>query len=180
MGEAPADLLEWTRAAFEGQYEGTREEERYLLYYAPELFSSGTPQAIRWTPRPDKLSGRYLAEQTLAFGMKRHLAVEILSGRLTRLMVLRCADVRRLKYGCDLMAERPVTVEEQEREDSVAFVLKSELPRAERRLFAALGTLTVPEERYYPRTWRFPKEYGAELRGRFSGLGVRLFARAGR
>ena len=180
LGEAPEELIDWTRSVFEGQYEAARDEERYLQYYAPELFAPNTPQAIRWTPRPDKLSGRYLAEQTLAFGMKRYLAVEVVGGRLTRLMVLRCADLRRLKYGLDLLADKPVAVEERDRGESVDFVLKSELPRPERRFFAALGTLTVSEEGYYPRTWHFPKQYGAEVRSRLSALGIRLFARAGR
>jgi hypothetical protein len=179
MGEAPAELLVWTQSVFEGQYEAARDEEHYIHYYAPELFSPNTPQAIRWVPRPDRLSGRYLAEQTLAFGMKRALAVEVVSGRLTRLMVLRCGDLRRLKYGLDRLAHKSVAVEVQDRGDTVTLVLKSELPRPERRLFAALGTLTVLDGSYYPRMWHFPKEYGAEIGERLSALGVRLFARAG-
>jgi hypothetical protein len=180
MGEAPADLETWTREIFEGKYEASRDAGQHFHIYAPELFSATTPQALRWAERLDKLSGKYLCRQDLPFGLKRYHATEIGGGKVTRLMNLRCGDLRRLMYGLDLLAGKAVSVEEDKRHEKIAIVLKSELPKPERRFFAALGALTFAEDSYYPRTWTFPIEYAAEVRSRLVALGIRIFARANR
>jgi hypothetical protein len=92
MGEAPADLEASTREALEGKYEVSRDEGQHFHIYAPELFQSTTPQALRWAERLDKQSGKYLCRQDLPFGLKRYYAAEISGGKLTRIMHLRCAD----------------------------------------------------------------------------------------
>lgn len=177
MGEAPGDLGAWTREAFEGKYEVYRDEGRQFYVYAPEVFQSTTPQARRWVERLDKLSGRYLCRQDLPFGLRRYEAAEIVGGKLTRVMNLRCGDFRRLMYGLDVLAGKAVGVEEDIRHEQFSIILRSELPKPERRFFAALGSLTVAEDSYYPRTWQFPSRYAAEIRSRLVALGIRSFAR---
>ena len=66
-------------------------------------------------------------------------------------------DLRRLMYGLDLLAEKSVTVKGISGLAERSFVLKSILPQAEQRLFAAMGQLAVPEGKYYPQTWTFHK-----------------------
>jgi len=130
--------------------------------------------------RFDKLSGRYLCRQELPFGLKRYFGADIVGGKLTRINTLRCEDFRRLLYGLDLLAQKAVAVEEHDRDGETAIVLRSELPRPERRFLAALGKLTVAEDSYYPRTWRFRSEYAPEVRSRLSALGIQISARVGR
>ena len=177
MGMAPDSLEEWTRKAFEGKYESWRGQDGQLSIYAPELFSSATPQLFRWVERPDKLSGRYLSRQTLSFGLTRQHVVEIVSGKLTQFMTLPGEDPRRLMYGLDILAGKSVGVQESENQAALEIILKSELPKPERRFFAALGRLTVPEDKYYPRIWRFPRVYAPEVRSRLTALGIRLYSR---
>jgi hypothetical protein len=178
MGKAPADLEAWTKLAFEGKYEAWRDDNGQSSIYAPELFSATTPQHIRWVERLEKLSGRYLCRQLLPFGLKRHHAAEIVGGKLTRFMNLRGDDLRRLMYGLDMLAGKSVSVSESESHTGVEIILKSELPKPERRFFAALGRLTVAPDAYYPRTWLFPVAYAAEVRKRLMALGIRIAARA--
>lgn len=178
MGEAPTDLEAWTRDAFEGRYEAYRDEGSQFHIYAPELSPPATPQARRWVDRPDKLAGRYLSRLDLPFGLRRHYAAEIVGGKVIRFMNLANLDGRRLMYGLDARAGKGVSVEENSRHEEVSFILRSELPRPERRYFAALGKLTVTEDSYYPRTWAFRSEYAADVRVRLAALGIRLSARA--
>jgi hypothetical protein len=83
-------------------------------------------------------------------------------------------------YGLDLLAEKPVSVEEIPDRVETTFVLRSELPQAEQRLFAALGRLVVPEEKYYPRNWTFHHEHAVEMKNRLAKLGVSTFVRTRR
>lgn len=178
MGESPSDLRSWTQQIFDGRYEAYRDERLHI--YAPELSPASRPQAMRWVERSDKLNGRYLCRQDLPFGLKRYLGAEIVSGKVTRIKTLHCGDFRRLLYGLDVLAGKPVVVEENDRDGEVILVLKSELPKAERRLLAALGTLTVADDNFYPRTWRFPSEYAPDVRSRLAVLGIQISTRAKR
>jgi hypothetical protein len=83
-------------------------------------------------------------------------------------------------YGLDQLAEKPVTVEEIPGRNETTFVLKSELPQAEQRLFAALGQLLVPEDKYYPRNWTFQTEHAIEIKRRLTKLGISTFVRTQR
>ena len=95
----------------------------------------------------EKLSGRYLCRQILPFGLKRHHAAEIVGGKLTRIMNLRGEDLRRMMYGLDMLCgqvgERRPRVKSHK---GIEIILKSELPKPERRFFAALGRLTVADD----------------------------------
>jgi hypothetical protein len=142
------------------------------------LSSISTPQALRWVECTDKLAGIYLSREGLPFGGKRYFAVEIAKGQISGIRVLPPIDFRRLMYGLDLLAERPVAMEEIPGRVEATFVLRSELPQPEQKLFAALGRLVVPEGKYYPRNWIFHQEHVAEIKKRLTKLGVSTFVRA--
>jgi hypothetical protein len=180
MGHAPGDLLEWTRSALQGDFEHYRPTGRPIEVYAPEMFPTSKPHLLRWVERTDKLAGIYLSREELPFGGKRHLAVQIEKGQINGLRIMLPIDFRRLMYGLDLLAEKSVAVEEIPGLIETTFVLRSELPQAEQRLFAALGRLEVTEGKYYPRNWTFHHEHAAEIRRWLAKLGVGTFVRAHR
>lgn len=182
VGPFPADLKTWTQSVFEGNYEAFTEAKdgRQFSLYAPQSARPGALQAKRWVDRPEKLSGRFLGRRDLPFGIRQYRAVEVVNGVVSRVMILRLGtgDLRRVMYGLDAVAGNPVVVENDTRGHEYVIVLGSEVPRPERRFFAALGMLSVPPDKYYPRTWRFPHKYAGEIGSRFSALGVRLSERS--
>jgi hypothetical protein len=177
MGNAPEDLREWTQSTLRGNYERYRTTGRTIEIYAPELFPASKPQLLRWVERTDKLAGTYLAREELPFGGKRFLAVQIAKGQISGIRTMPPTDFRRLMYGLDLLAEKPVAVEVISRRVETTFVLRSELPQAEQRLFAALGRLLVSEGKYYPRNWKFHQEHAVEIKRRLAELGIGTFVR---
>jgi len=112
--------------------------------------------------------------------MRQYRGVEVIQGRIARLMRLRlgAGDLRRLLYGLDELAQNSVVVEYESTGDEIGVILRSEIPKPEQRLFAALGRLSFPPEKYYPRTWRFPKRYAAEVHSRLTSLCVQLVKRS--
>lgn len=177
LGEIPSNLEQWTTSALNGVYEPFRDEGRRLWVYAPELPNPATTQLYRWTDRTEKLSGRYLGRMDFHFGLRTHYAVEIVAGKLSGVMGLSGVDLRRLQYGLDARAARPIRVTEETNRDQISFVLKSELPRSERRFFAALGRLSVPEGAHYPKTWTFAVRYADDVRTRLANLGISLVSK---
>ena len=180
MGHVPDDLCEWTQSIFHGYYERYRPIGSTIEVYAPELFPVSKPQLLRWVDRTDKLAGTYLSREELPFGGRRYLAAEIAKGQISGIRAMQPTDFRRLMYGLDQLAEKPVTVEEIPGRNETTFVLKSELPQAEQRLFAALGQLLVPEDKYYPRNWTFQTAHVIEIKRRLTKLGVSTFVRTQR
>lgn len=180
MGHAPEDLLGWTRSTLQGHFEHYRPTGRSIEVYAPELYSGSKPQSQRWVERTDKLAGTYLAREEMPFGGRRHFAIRIAKGQITGIRAMLPTDFRRLMYGLDLLAEKPAAVEEISHESETTFVLRSELPQTEQRLFAALGQLIVPDGKYYPRKWTFHSEHAVEIKKRLATLGVSTFVRTHR
>lgn len=182
VGAGPVDVKAWTASVLEGEFEAFTEpnDSQQFRVYAPQSARPGAPQFKRWFDRPEKLSGRFLGRRELSFGMRQYRAVDLVNGRVARLMGLKLAtgDVRRLMYGLDALAGNPVLVEYDMRDDDFVLVLASEIPGPEQRFFAALGELSFPPEKYYPRTWRFPRLYASEVHSRLTSLGVRLFKRS--
>lgn len=176
-GHAPDNLHEWTQATLQGNYERHRPTGRSIEIYAPELSPVSTPQMFRWVDRTDKLSGIHLSREELPFGGKRHYALKIANGQITGIRTMPPTDLRRLMYGLDLLAKKSVTVEEISDLAGTSFILKSILPQAEQRLFAALGQLAVHEGKYYPQTWTFHQEHAVEIKKRLATLGVSTFVR---
>jgi len=182
VGGGPPDVKAWTELVLEGEYEAFTEGNdigRFSIY-APQSAQRGVPQFKRWVDRPEKLSGRFLGRRDLPFGMRQYRGVEVIQGRIARLMRLRlgAGDLRRLLYGLDALAQNSVVVEYESTGDEIGVILRSEIPKPEQRLFAALGRLSFPPEKYYPRTWRFPKRYAAEVHSRLTSLCVQLVKRS--
>jgi len=179
-GHAPADLRGWTQSILQGNYESYRATGRTIEVYAPELFPASKPQLLRWVDRMEKLAGTYLSREELPFGGQRYFAVEIVKGQISGVRIMPPTDFRRLLYGIDLLAEKPVSVEEIPSRGETTFVLRSELPQAEQRLLAVLGRLAVPEGKYYPRNWTIRREHAEKIRKRLGTLGVSTFVRTHR
>lgn len=183
VGEVPEDLLAWTNSAMNSTYEGFREanDGSKFIFYAPTLARRGALQTKRWVSTPEKLAGRYLGRRELTFGIRQYRAVEVANGRVVSVALPRlgCGDIRRLMYGLDAAAGNPVQIRTEFTAKEFVVILHSEIPRAERRFFAALGTLSVPPGKYYPRTWRFPAQYTAEVTRRLSALKVEFDIKRG-
>jgi hypothetical protein len=130
--------------------------------------------------RTDELAGTYLSREELPFGGKRYLAMEIAKGQINGIRTMPLTDFRRLMYGLDLLAAKPVSVEEIPGPVETTFVLRSELPQAEQRLLAALGRLKMSEDKYYPRNWMFHQYHAAEIKKRLAKLGISTFVRTHR
>jgi hypothetical protein len=76
-------------------------------------------------------------------------------------------------YAFDLAADNPVQARYLRVPTGTEFVLTSELPRAEQRAFAALGTLMIPDDRRFERRWTFVQnEHIARQRLRYLGVGL--------
>lgn len=179
-GAPDLDLLAWTSQVMASRgldpYEEQSEAQR-LRVYAPGSATPGCSQYGRWTDAVGKLPpGRYLARREWLLGGLVPRLVEIAVGRIVRAGVpsLGAGDLRRLCYGLDASAGNPTTAEEEASEGKVTFTLRSEIPHAEARLFAALGQLTIPTDSYYPRRWSFDLAQRDLIAGRLTGLGVRL------
>ena len=180
VGSAPENLMSWTKFAMDGSYEPFSEanDGSRFAFYAPKLARPGALQTKRWLASAEKLSGRYLGRRELPFGMRQYRAIEVIGGRVVSVSLPRLGngDLRRLMYGLDALAANPVRVETALTSNEFVVVLGSEIPRQERRFFAALGTLSVPIDKYYPRTWRFPVVYIAEVKKRLLELDVQFVA----
>ena len=178
MGHAPEDLREWTLSSLQGNYERYRPVGRTIEVYAPESFPASKPQAMRWVERTEKLAGMYFSREEAPFRGKRYFAVEVAKGQIVGIRTMPPTDFRRLMYGLDLLAAKPVAVEEIRGSLETSFILKSELPQPEQRLFAALGQLVLSEGKYYPRSWTFHQDHTPEIKKRLAKLGVSTFIRA--
>jgi hypothetical protein len=77
-------------------------------------------------------------------------------------------------YALDTRASKSVEVHIRTDNDRLALTLRSELPRSELRLFAAIGTLEIGEESYYPRTWWFAERYRDMVLRRLHALRITI------
>lgn len=175
VGRAPPDLESWGRQILSAPVEPYTEPSegvRFRLYVPRRV---GEPQGFRWRDSPKKLDGRYFAFRELPFGLRQPRVVEVKQDRIcaTRPLTLAPGDARRLQYAVDAMARMPVTVAIKT-SSTFQVTLRSEIPRVEQRLFAALGELSFPDDRYYPRTWTFPLEHADHVSQRLTALRVEL------
>jgi hypothetical protein len=175
IGRAPTDLESWGRqmlAAPVEPYTEPSEGVRFRLYVPRR---AGEPQGFRWRDSTKGLDGRYFAFRELLFGVRQPRIIEVREDRIcaTQPLGLAPGDARRLQYAVDAISRMPVTVCVK-RSSTFQVTLRSEIPRAEQRLFAALGELAFPEDRYYPRIWTFPIEHADHVSQRLVALGVDL------
>lgn len=175
IGRTPTDLETWGRQTLDASLEPYTEPSDGVRFrfYVPRR--AGEPQGFRWRDSPKGLGGRYFAFRELPFGLRQPRIVEVKQDRVcaTRPLNLAPGDARRLQYAVDAIAQMPVMITLR-RSGRFQVTLHSEVPRAEQRLFAALGELTFPDERYYPRKWSFPIEHADHVLQRLAALRVDL------
>ncbi|MGE4264031.1 MAG: hypothetical protein AB7E46_06110 [Desulfovibrio sp.] len=142
-------------------------------FYQPATTCAGTPQFKRWSEDIGKTTGLLLARRTRLYGAKEFRLVDVSSGHIVRACELPISDVRRLMYFLDLEAGNSVHARTRTTGEVVEFLLSSEIPRPEQRIFAALGTLDIPVERFYERKWTFNRGQKRAL-GLLRSLGIQL------
>lgn len=154
--------------------------ETTLEFYAPGQAKGRGARSFqhqRWIPKSSALkNGRYLARHASS-GPMRFYVVDIVKRQVTGIGTLDhlFQEPRRLMYGLDVLANAPVSVEVRRGKGTApwSFVLRSEVPRAERKLCMALGQLQIPSgDAYYPRIWRFNEEFVPEIMMQLRRLGV--------
>lgn len=153
------DLLLWSKEIMEKTvlepFE-LKDISRFEIYFSQKPVNL---QVYRWVENSQNIrNGRYLARRYTVMGLNYRIA-EIKNNQIIKLGIpmFGFGDPRRLMYGIDALNNNPIKVAIEKNSDSFCVTIQSELPRAENRLFAALGMLTVPEDKYYPRIWHFNK-----------------------
>lgn len=148
-------------------------------FYRPEEARSGTPQFKRWYDDPGRINGVLLARRTrhYPYPSREYRLVEIRAGRIVSVCELVGLDVRRLMYSLDQSAGKPVRALHRRNGATIEWVLTSEIPRAEQRVLATLGTLTIPDDRPYQRRWLIVRNE-ALARDLLEALGVQVVAGA--
>lgn len=126
-------------------------------FYSPDRAHQGAPQFKRWFQDAGDLTGKTLARRSRIYGAREFRLVETAKGRIVRAAPIPGIDVRRLMYALDLSAANPVRGRHIQNGGESIWVLSSEIPRGEQRLFAAFGTLTIPTDRPYERHWTFAR-----------------------
>lgn len=142
-------------------------------FYLPENTKPGAPQFKRWFESAGSTNSTLLARRARIYGAREYRLVDVRSGRIISACELHDIDVRRLMYGIDLAAKNPVRARSLGVGHQGAWLLTSELPRAEQRTFAAFGTLTIPEDRPFERRWTFLRNEEIAL-GMLRSLGIEL------
>jgi hypothetical protein len=142
-------------------------------FYLPAAAPTGAPQFKRWSESPGSVDGTLLARRARIYGAREYRLVEARSGRITRVSDLGGVDVRRLMYALDLAAGNPVRARFRRVSAGTEWLFTSELPRAEQRIFAALGSLTIPDDRPFERRWTFVRNEDLAL-DLLRSLGVQL------
>ena len=144
-------------------------------FYRPEEARSGAPQFKRWYEDAGGSNGVMLARRVRLYGAKEYRLVETRSGRVVSACDLVGIEVRRLMYALDQAASRPVRALYRRSGAGIEWILTSEIPRAEQRVLATLGTLTIPDDRPYQRRWLVVRNE-ALARELLEALGVQVGA----
>lgn len=145
-------------------------------FYRPEEARSSAPQFKRWSEDAGRSNGILLARRA-RFSAHEYRLVEVRSGRIVNACELFGIDVRRLMYALDQAAGKPVRALYRRSSAGIEWILTSEIPRAEQRVLATLGTLTIPDDRPYQRRWLVVRNE-ALARELLEALGVRVGAAA--
>ena len=148
-----------------------------MRFYAPGPSRIGASQRKRWQDGVGSLAGRFLAEVSGTFGVREYRIAELCLGRVERLGArLLHGEARRLMYALDEAAKNPVEVAVAKTSHDLSLTLWSELPRAELRLFGALGSLEASPDKYYPRVWRFQRHYETTVLEQLTALSIKIIS----
>jgi hypothetical protein len=140
-------------------------------FYSPGAVGPGFPQFKRWSAFPGTTAGTLLARRTLIYGAREYRLVDVSSNQITSTCELHGIDARRLMYAYDLAAKNPVRAKSRCIDGKNEWLFTSELPRSEQRMFAALGSLTIPEDHPYQRRWTFVRSEELAIK-RLRWLGI--------
>jgi len=146
-------------------------------FYRPEEARSGAPQFKRWYDDAGGSNGVLLARRARLYGAQEYRLVEVRGGRIVSACDLVGIEVRRLMYALDQVADKPVRALYRRSGAGTEWILTSEIPRAEQRVLATLGTLTIPDDRPYQRRWLVVRNE-ALARELLEALGVQVGAAA--
>jgi len=142
-------------------------------FYMPGAAKPAIPQFKRWSESSGNTTGLLLARRIRLYGAREYRLVETRSGRIVSACDLYRFDVRRLMYALDLAAGNPVRADSNRVSGGTEWVFMSELPRAEQRVFAALGSLKIPDDRPFERRWTFVRNEEVAL-NMLRNLGVQF------
>ena len=166
------------RMLLEAELQPVEDLDTVFEFYAPNPFQSVNSQYFRWISDIQTLKdGRYLIRSRSRGQISRYAVAEVVRSKViaTGSISMKNGDLRRLMYGIDALAKCPIRVQIRATNDTWLFLLKSELPRAEYRLFTTLGFLHLPPDgQYYPRTWEIPNNYGLQAAKILERLGIQL------
>jgi hypothetical protein len=140
-------------------------------FYLPEKARPGTPQFKRWSADAANITGTVLARRTRLYGAREYRLVDVRSGKIVSACEFQDIDVRRFMYALDMAAKNPVHARQFRVGDRRQWHFTSELPRAEKRMFAALGSVTIPGDRPFERRWMFYRNEELAL-GMLRSLGI--------
>ncbi len=140
-------------------------------FYLPEKARPGTPQFKRWSADAANITGTVLARRTRLYGAREYRLVDVRSGKIVSACEFQDIDVRRFMYALDMAAKNPVHARQFRVGDRRQWHFTSELPRAEQRMFAALGSVTIPADRPFERRWMFYRNEELAL-GMLRSLGI--------
>lgn len=144
--------------------------------YTPAAAAPETPQFLRWRDVDTRLpGGRHLVRSRTLFGYTYVLA-DVDGGRVTAIGELGpdAGATRRLMYGLDARAERPVIIRSRRITATIELELRSALPPPELRVLAALAECRTPPGRHWPQTWRLDASYLADMWPALVDLGVSI------
>lgn len=164
------DLASWSRRPNVSLSEWAREVsdsfERYpyspttveaFEFYMPGAARPGVPHFRRWSDSAGKTTGMLLARRMRIYGAREYRIVDVQAGRIVATCDLQGVDARRLMYALDQDAKNPVRARLLHAGDRDEWQFTSDLPRAEQRVFAAFGTLRIPDDRPFERRWSFAR-----------------------
>ena len=152
-------LQEWGREVFDTleRVAYTPNSADLFEFYLPGRARSGEPQFFRWCESAPNITGTVLARRRRLYGALEFRLVDVRAGQVVGACELHDIDVRRLMYALDLDENNPVRARCVRVGNQTEWLFRSELPRAEQRAFAAIGTLTITDERRFERRWTFAR-----------------------
>jgi hypothetical protein len=173
-GIPEVSIDEWAKTTIEQlRMSSFDEASDSFAVYAPSLSKGSELQYKRWKSVSTKLpDSQYLAKQVI--GPMSHFAfVKIVAGQVQESAAIpERVDVRRLMYGMDKACGNQVRFKSVRDGASSTVFVTSEVPQGERRLFHALGRLSIPSNSHYPKVWSFSNDVMPEITNALCKLGV--------